>query len=104
MIKCKNCVVGLLGVCSEDYCRQEREVLIEQAQQAAEQGGHTLTEFIKVKDYAIWQARCVGCNWLAAINLNPPPNEADVYGEAVTTACPEFEGIAEQARSDEEVS
>ena len=89
MPSCKDCVaMGLLGVC-DDYCYEERQVLTDQARQSAEQRGHTLTEFIKVKDYAIWEARCVRCGQQATINLDPPPNGADVYGEATTTACPQ---------------
>jgi len=103
MRKCKNCVVWLLGVCGMDYCRQEREVLIEQAQRFADQRGHTLTEFVKVKGYAIWQARCVRCDWPAAINLDPPPNEPDIYGKAVTTNCPEMDSEPSRARSDEKM-
>lgn len=95
MINCKNCVVGLFGVCHNmEFCHVERGILVEQAQQAAEQRGHTLAEFVKVKDYAIWQARCIRCDWLVAINLNPPPNEPDVYGEAVTITCPEIDSEA----------
>jgi hypothetical protein len=89
MQRCKDCVaMGLLGVC-DDYCVEERQVLTDQARQSAEQRGHTLTEFFKVKDYAIWKARCVHCGQQATINLDPPPNGADVYGEATTTACPQ---------------
>ena len=90
IFRCKDCVVGLFGACGIDHCRQEREALIEQARRLAEQHGHTLAEFVKVKSYAIWQARCVRCGQSAAINLNPSPNEPDVYGEAVTTNCPEI--------------
>jgi hypothetical protein len=89
MPSCKDCVaMGLLGVC-DDYCREERQVLTDQARQSAEQRGHTLTEFIKVKDYAVWEARCVHCGQQATINLDPPPNGADVYGEATTATCPQ---------------
>jgi hypothetical protein len=90
MALCKNCVVGLLGVCSEEFCRPEREGLIEEAQRSAEQHGHTLTEFIKVEDYPIWQARCVRCGQLAVIRLDPLPNEPDIYGEALAVNCPEL--------------
>ena len=88
MPSCKDCVaIGLLGIC-DDYCREEREPLMDEARQSAEQHGHTLTEFDKVKGYAIWQAKCVRCGQLAAVNLDPPPNGADVYGEATTAVCP----------------
>jgi hypothetical protein len=89
MIKCKECAVGLLGACSLDYCRAEREALIEQARHAAEARGHTLTPFAKVDDHPIWQARCGLCGQMAAINLSPPTGEPDVYGEAVASVCPE---------------
>jgi hypothetical protein len=89
MSRCKDCVVGLLGACGTDYCGPERTALIEEAQRSAEQRGHTLAEFVKVKDYPIWQARCVRCGRLAAINLDPSPDEADIYGEALTVVCPE---------------
>jgi len=104
MSKCKDCVVGLFGVCGVDYCRQEREVLTEEAQQTAEQCGHTLTEFVKIKDYPIWEARCVRCERLAAINLDPPPNEPDIYGEALAVNCPEIDDEQIAARSDAEMS
>ena len=104
MSKCKDCVVGLLGVCGIDYCRQEREVLIEEAQQAAEQRGHSLTEFVKVKDHPIWEARCVRCGQLAAIHLDPVPNEADITGEALAGHCPEIDSEQSGATSEEEMS
>ena len=88
MIRCKQCAVGLLGACSLDYCQTEREVLIVQARQAAEARGHTLTEFEKEKDYPIWRATCTQCGQRAAINLDPPTGEPDIYGEAVANACP----------------
>ena len=88
MAKCKNCVVGLLGPCN-DYCQPEREGLIEEARRRAGQLGHVLAEFVKVKDYAIWEARCERCGRVAAITLDPPLNEPDVYGEAVVARCTE---------------
>jgi hypothetical protein len=88
MKKCKNCVVALFGACGIDYCYAEREGLIEEAQRSAEQHGHSLGEFVKVPDHPIWQARCVRCGQLVAINLDPAPNEPDVYGEAASVACP----------------
>ena len=91
MIRCKKCAVGLLGACSLDYCQNEREALIDQARQAAEREGHTLSSFEKVKDYPIWQATCSQCGQMAAINLDPPTGEPDVYGGAVSEACPEAE-------------
>jgi hypothetical protein len=91
MSKCKDCAVGLLGVCNVDFCRAEREVLVEEVRRFAERHGHTLTEFIKVEGYPIWQARCVRCGLSAAINLDPLPNEAIIYGEALTADCPEID-------------
>lgn len=104
MPKCKNCVVGLFGVCSEDFCRPEREGLVEEAQRSAEQHGHTLTEFVKIEDYPIWQARCVRCGQLAAINLDPLPNEPDVTGEALTVNCPEVDGARHYQVHQEEMN
>ena len=88
MPRCKNCAVGLLGACSIDYCQQEREVLIDQARQAAESGGHALSSFEKAKDHPIWQATCSRCGQVAAVNLDPPPGERDIYGDAVSGVCP----------------
>lgn len=95
MKRCKNCVVGLFGACGIDYCYSEREGLREEAERRAEQRGHTLTEFVKAKDYPIWQAQCVRCGQLAAINLDPMVNEPDVYGEAVNDNCPEIDDGAD---------
>jgi hypothetical protein len=101
MKKCKNCVVGLFGACGIDYCYSEREGLIEEAQRFAEQRGHSLAEFVKVQDYPIWQARCVRCGQLAAINLDPASNEPDVYGEAASVTCPETDDEQSRAGFDE---
>ncbi|NIV30725.1 MAG: hypothetical protein GWN58_14865 [Anaerolineae bacterium] len=103
MKRCKNCVVGLFGACGIDYCRSEREGLIEQAQRSAEGRGHSLAEFVKVPDYPIWQARCVRCGQLAAINLDPAPNEPDVYGEAASVRCPVTGDEQSGLRFDEDV-
>ena len=104
MARCKNCVVGLLGACSEDYCQTERSLLIEQAQEAAKRQGHTLGEFVKVKDYATWQARCERCGQLVTINLNPEPGELDICGEGATAACPEYEGEPEVTEQGEDTT
>ena len=61
--------------------------MIEQAQHSAEQRGHALSEFVKVKGYPIWEARCVRCGRLAAVCLDPEPNEHDVYGDALSIDC-----------------
>jgi hypothetical protein len=89
MRRCKECAVGLLGACSLDYCQTEREVLIERAQKDARAHGHTLAGFAKIKSHPIWQATCSLCGQTAAINLDPPTGESDIYGEAVANACPE---------------
>jgi len=94
--------VGILGACGEDYCQTERRLLIEQARGTAGRQGHILGEFVKVKDYAIWQARCERCEYLVAINLNPAPGELDICGEPVTDACPGFEGQLPESPQDEE--
>jgi hypothetical protein len=91
MLRCKKCAVGLLGACGLEYCQSEREILINQALQAAEERGHTLSSFEKIKDYPIWQAKCSQCGQMAAINLDPPTGEPDVYGDAVSKVCPEAE-------------
>ncbi|MFP4343080.1 MAG: hypothetical protein ACLFU8_00170 [Anaerolineales bacterium] len=87
MQKCKDCVVGLLGVCRLDYCRPERQVLIAQALELAEDRGHTLAEFVKVDGCPIWQTRCDRCGREAAINLDPPRGSFPVYGEALKESC-----------------
>ena len=87
MTRCRECTVGLLGACRLDYCQAEREPLIDQAQQTAEAYGHSLTGFAKVKDHPIWQATCSLCGQVAAINLDPPAGDPDVYGEAVASPC-----------------
>jgi hypothetical protein len=50
---CKDCVVGLFHAChNEEYCRQEKNALIEQAQEAAENEGHSLAKFTKRRKVA----------------------------------------------------
>lgn len=87
MNRCKNCTVGLFGACRPDYCRQERQGLIEDALWAAEERGHILSAFAKVKRRPIWEARCICCGQLAAVCLDPGPGEPDVYGQALETIC-----------------
>jgi hypothetical protein len=77
-----------------DYCRTERELLIEQARQFAEQRGHSLSDFVKEKRRPVWRATCIHCGLLAGINLDPSSNETDVYGEAVTAQCVKEGGTA----------
>jgi hypothetical protein len=98
MAECKNCVVGILGVCSFEYCRTEREVLLEQALELTGQGGHTLSEFVKVKGYPIWQAHCLHCRQSVAINLDPRPGERDVSGRAISAPCPGPASVPEGGR------
>jgi hypothetical protein len=89
MKKCRHCVTGLFWACDSDYCYQERQGLVEEAQFQTEQHGHVLTSFAKEKGRPIWRAECLGCGQEAIIRLDPAPNEPDVYGEALVTDCPE---------------
>ena len=101
MAKCKNCIVGILSVCSLDYCRPEREALLERALELATRGEHTLGEFAKVDDYPIWQARCVHCGRGVSVNLDPAPGKAAVYGEAAMLRCRDGEPLEQEpAESD----
>ena len=84
---CRECAVGLLGACREDYCRSEREPLIEDASGLAAAHGHALSDFVKVSHRPVWQAHCLCCGRLVKINLDPVPNEPDVGGEACETDC-----------------
>lgn len=97
---CRDCVVWLLSGCRTDFCWPEREPLMQKARQSAEQGGHTLTEFVKLKGHPIWQAQCARCGRLAAINLDPSPNEACIYGEVFTVNCREIEVEKEKPRAE----
>jgi hypothetical protein len=99
---CKDCVVWLLTGCRTDFCRPEREWLVEEARQSAEQRGHTLIEFVKLKGRPIWQARCTHCGRLVAINLDPSPNESCIYGEAVTVNCQERAVKRRETEAEEE--
>jgi hypothetical protein len=92
---CRDCSVRLLGACHEDYCREEREALIENAVGIAEAHGHALSEFVRIKHHPVWQARCLGCGELARICLDPKPGELDVSGEACETGCKFQKGAAE---------
>jgi hypothetical protein len=89
MTRCKDCVVNLFGVCNPDYCYQERQGLVERAEDLAGQQGHTLTQFVKAKGLPIWHATCTRCGLRASICLDPQPGETDVYGAALTTPCSE---------------
>jgi hypothetical protein len=86
--KCKNCVVGLLGSCGEDYCASEREILVAQAQRVAEAHGHHLGAFVKLADVPVWRARCAGCGREVAVNLDPQPGELVVSAASLLEDCP----------------
>jgi len=88
---CKGCVVPLLTVC-KDYCREERESLIEGANCTAERLGHALGEYVHVEGFPIWQARCQRCGRLVVINLDPAPGELAISGEAVAVKCSADDG------------
>ena len=87
MEKCKGCVADVLGACQEDFCRPEREALAEEAERRARNLGHVLGDFVKSKGCPVWQALCIHCNKPVIIDLDPAPGQADIYGEAVVTAC-----------------
>jgi len=86
---CKDidCVVEVFGRCRGEYCTAERRGLIERARQEARRLGHSLSPFEKVKDHAIWKARCEDCDLEAAVTLSAKPGEPEVYGEALSKAC-----------------
>ena len=88
-------------MCSVDYCRPEREALLERALALATRAGHRLGEFAKVDDYPIWQAGCVDCGRQVSINLDPAPGEEAVYGEAAMLRCRDGEPLEQEpAESD----
>lgn len=87
MKRCKNCVVGLFRACAPDYCRQERQGLIENAHWFAEQRGHVLSEFIKLDGQPVWQARCVTCGRMVSVCLDPAPGERDLRGGVLEVGC-----------------
>lgn len=84
---CKDCVVGALGTCSGDYCRAEREALIEWATDLAQGKGHQLGEFRKLKGEPVWEARCLRCGRSLSVALSPEPGQPDVSGEVTTEGC-----------------
>lgn len=101
MERCKGCVAELLGACREDFCRAEREALIEEAERRARQHGHALGEFVKSKGCPVWRALCIHCGKPVLINLDPVPGEADIYGEALFANCPTTRGRSKAAKTDE---
>ena len=95
---CKDCVIGLFHAChNEEYCRQEKSALIEQAQEAAKNEGHSLAKFTKQRKVAVWRAECVRCGRVATVCLSPSRGEPDVHGEAVTGICTEAEPEMQEA-------
>ena len=86
-MRCKDCVVGLFGACAADYCAAERAGLMEQAQAAAGQRGHTLGEFAKARGRPTWEARCLRCGRVAAICLDPECAGQDLSGPALVEDC-----------------
>ena len=103
MGSCRNCSAWHFGVCRDlNYCRAERESLMEGAQQLAEQRGHTLTEFARVElGLSIFQSQCIHCGETVIIDVNPGPGEKDMYGVALTTYCIEFDGDRDDAKANE---
>ncbi len=87
MSLCRDCAVGLLGACNGDYCRAEREPLLEEAQLLAEQHAHVLTDWAKQKGVPVWQACGQRCGRGATINLDPAPGEFALEGNAITQDC-----------------
>ena len=94
---CKDidCIIEVFGRCRGEYCTGERRGLIEQAQRRAQELGHTLTAFEKVKNCAIWRARCERCGLEAEITLSARPGEPSVYGEALSKKGPAAEAPSE---------
>jgi len=82
-----DCIVEIFGHCNGDYCSQEREALMGIARRRAEPLGHSLSSFEKVKDRAVWQARCKRCGLRAAITLSGSVGDPNVYGEALNETC-----------------
>ncbi|GEM_PF-2344740 len=96
MGRCRDCVVGLFGACGRnaDYCRLERETLMDQARSVAGRQGHTLGEFVQVQGYSVWQAQCLECGQSALIDIEPATDSPAVYGEATANRCPAAGGHA----------
>ncbi len=103
MGSCRKCSVWHLGVCTDmDYCRAERESLMEGAQQLAEQRGHALTAFVRVEQgLSIFQCQCMHCGKTVVIDVNPDPGEKDMYGEALIIICIEFDGDQDDAKAND---
>jgi len=88
MERCRDCVADLLGACRGEFCRIEREALIEEAERRARQHGHILGEFVKQEGCPVWQAQCIHCGQPVAICIDPRPGEEDIEGEAIFFKCP----------------
>ncbi len=103
MGSCRRCSAWHLGVCRDrNYCRAERESLMEGAQKLAEQRGHTLTEFVWVEQLlSILQSQCIHCGKTVVIDVNPGPGEKDMYGEALIIICIKFDGDRDDAKANE---
>jgi len=87
MNKCKGCTAALFGPC-HDYCRAEREGLIEEAQRLAAQGGHALGTFEHIVGYPTWVARCAQCGRMVTATLDPQPGQSVLSGAALEESCP----------------
>ncbi|HDQ73349.1 MAG TPA: hypothetical protein ENN19_14840 [Chloroflexi bacterium] len=91
-MKCKNCVAGLFGVCYErDYCQTEQSALVELARRMAGERGHQLGEFVKQEGLSVWRSACSLCGQPVYVDVNPAPDEPDLYGDVLVTDCPQGE-------------
>ncbi|MCJ7736130.1 MAG: hypothetical protein MUQ10_02290 [Anaerolineae bacterium] len=88
MASCKECVAGRFGLChSGEYCRVEREVLVEEAVRIVEERAHVMGECVKVKGCSQWVLRCELCGRSVLLDLNPAPGEPDISGDALAEDC-----------------
>jgi len=89
MSSCKDCVAWQFGACRyKDYCLPERLALMEQAETLAAEQGHQLGEFSRVAEgLSLFRAVCIRCGRPATIDVNPGPDETDLFGEALTESC-----------------
>ena len=85
--RCKDCVAGLFGACGVDYCRPERQGLIEDAQWTAAGRGHQLEAFAKLDGQAAWQSRCAVCGLEVTVRLDPAPGQQDLAGKVLEVDC-----------------
>jgi len=89
--RCKDCVARVFGACRGEFCQAERVGLHELAEREAQQRGHELGPFEKVKNYPIWKARCERCGREIAYTLDPGPDEQSIYGHALDGTCSKVE-------------